>query len=195
MTDTFLKRRGGGGDGCWRGEGSDMANPLFCFLLSIRGSIQHRLSIRHDSPWITFICARNAHTQTHKLWRRHDDALVVWWCVWCVSRFAQRAVLSERPSAATLVLSVHHEHTTALGPSRLQLLGGDDCNGIASGGAAASKTERWQLNKNGKPCAFETETAKKWWIVFLQSSVVEANMPDDALKCQIKEKKKTFERS
>lgn len=147
MTDTFLKRRGEGGDECWRGEGSETVSLLSCFLLSIRGSIQHRLSIRHDSPWITFICACNMHTRTNQTHKLCIGCLMV--CVWCVSRFVQRAVLSERPSAATLVLSVHHEHMTALWLSGLQLLGDDDCNGMASRGQQCQKLEGDSSTKTG----------------------------------------------
>lgn len=65
-------------------------------------SEQHRLSIiRHDSPWITFM---HAHRRARALWRLCDmvDAMV-FPSVGCVCRFTQRAVLSERPSAATSV--------------------------------------------------------------------------------------------
>ncbi len=62
-------------------------------------------------------------------------------------------------------------------------------------GRRRQKPKGWKLNKNKKLCPFEAETAKKWWIVFLQSSVGELNMPDDAVKYQIKSRKITLERS
>lgn len=60
----------------------------------------------------------------------------------------QRAVLSERLSAATLVPSVHHEHMTALWLSGLQLLGDDDCNGMASWGGSSVKN--WKVTVQQK---------------------------------------------
>lgn len=97
------------------------------------------------------------HTHTHKPnTQAVAPVMMMHWlfdgvcvCVWCVSRFVQRAVLSERPSAAMLVLSLHHEHMTVLWLSGLQLLRDNDCNGIASRGQQRQKLKGDSSTKTG----------------------------------------------
>lgn len=99
-------------------------------------SVQHRISICYDSPWITFMHARMAHART---WRGvvMVDALVVdGMCD--VSAGLQRGCSCQGgPSAVKPVLSVHN--MTVLWPSGLQLLGSNDCNGDSSGGGSLKK--------------------------------------------------------
>lgn len=177
MTNTFLKRRGGGGgDGCWRGEGP--FPPDFSTTQDI------------NTLWFSldYIHACTDGTRTHVARRCHGWCIGCWWYVWCVSRFAERAFLSGGgrlqshlyclyttwPCCGLLVFSSSEVMTVT----------------VTLRAAAVSKSEKWQFNKNENPCSFEAESTQKWWIVILQSSVGEAKMPDDEVKCQIKTGKK-----
>lgn len=139
MTNTFLKRRGGGGggggrgggDGCGRGRRSGLwtFSSDFCWASGV--STTHRLSIRHDSPWITFMQAH-----THLETQTHTHAVALSWSMrWLFDVCDAPAGLRRGPSyqRGRLQRSVHVEHMTALWPSGLQLLGSDDCNGDSSG--------------------------------------------------------------
>lgn len=171
MTNTFLKRRGGGG-GCWRGEGSG----LWTFSSAEhQDSVQHGLSIHHDSSWITFMHAhRSTRAHTHMLWRHHGwctGCSMVCVCVCDVSAGLNRGQSCQRGRPQPRQSA--HEKDTQLccGPFGVQLLRSDGCNDNSLGRRCPTKNrkkESWQFNKNANPHYFEVETAQKSWIVILQ---------------------------
>lgn len=140
MMNTFLKRRGGAGNGCWGGERS----------WSPQISAEHlALSKTQVIEWITFMQTRrrihapraqHTHTPLHFLWLVIGDVLVLH-SVWCVCRFALRAVRSERPSAATPVCTPWtHGCVVGFGSS-------EEMTAMAAPQKDSVKNERWQLGK------------------------------------------------
>lgn len=106
----------------------------------------------------------------------------------------QRAVLSERPSAAMLVLSLHHEHMTALWLSGLQLLRDNNCNGIASRGKQRQKLKGDSSTKTGSHALLKPRLLRNGGLSScspLLGRQICLIMHQDV---KLRQKKKTFER-
>lgn len=116
-----------------------IVNLLSRFLLSIRGQYNTGYQYAMTLPGLHLYVHTSTHTESPKLWHCHGRCVDCWMVCLTCQQGCTEGGLSERPSAVTLVLSVHHERMAALWPSSLQLLGGDDCNVDALGGGGSVK--------------------------------------------------------
>lgn len=137
MTNTFLKRRGGG-DGCSRKE----ASGLWAFSCDFCSGGRYNTGFQ-STTWFSldYIHAQtHAHTPrvTHMLWCCHG--LMHWlFDGLCDVLAGLHRGQSCRRGHLQPQQSVHDERVTALWPSGLQLIGRDYCNGNSSGDGCKKK--------------------------------------------------------
>lgn len=171
MTNTFLKRRGGGGgeDGCRRRDGLWAFSFDYCWASGAETT--------QDINGLHSCIHTHLDTHTHMLWCLCDLSWLMSWLfdsVWCVSAGVHKwQSCLERPSAAATVC-------TRPTLDRLQLLGNDDCDGNSSWWQGQKKKKR----EKGFPCSVEKRPLRNCGL-----SLGEGKMPDDAVKRWIKKNK------